>query len=72
MAKKALKKKSESVDFAKAFSELEEITKWFESGSIDVDEGLKKFERGIELSKQCQKKLAEVQNRIEELKNSNK
>lgn len=54
--------------FAKAFEELEEITHWFESGDADLDEGLKKFERGLELSKLCQEKLAEVENKVKEIK----
>ena len=55
-------------NFAKAFEELEEITRWFESGEMDLDEGLKKFERGLELSKLCQEKLTEVENKVKEIK----
>jgi exodeoxyribonuclease VII small subunit len=54
--------------FAEAFKELEEITAWFESADVDLDEGLKKFERGLELASVCKKKLSEVENRVVELK----
>ncbi len=54
--------------FAKAFEELEEITRWFESSEMDLDEGLKKFERGLELSKLCRDKLDEVENKVKEIK----
>lgn len=54
--------------FAQAFSELEEITGWFETAEVDLDEGLKKFERGLELAKLCKEKLAEVENKVVELK----
>lgn len=54
--------------FAQAFEELEEITAWFESAEVDLDEGLKKFERGLELANVCKKKLAEVENKVVELK----
>ncbi len=54
--------------FAEAFRELEEITSWFETTEIDLDEGLKKFERGLELASVCKKKLAEVENKVVELK----
>ena len=55
--------------FAKAFEELEQITRWFDGEeNIDLDEGLKKFERGLELSSALKKKLAEVENSVEEIK----
>ena len=54
--------------FAKAFSELEELTQWFETQDVDLDEGLKKFERGLELAAVCKKKLSEVENNVERLK----
>lgn len=56
------------VNFAKAFEELESITEWFERGEVDLDEGLKKFERGLELAKVCKEKLAEVENKVTEIK----
>lgn len=62
------KKSGKKFNFAKAFQELEEITEWFESDGTDLDEGLKKFERGLELAQQCKKKLKEVENKVEEIK----
>ena len=57
-----------TVPFSKAFEELEAITEWFEREEIDIDEGLKKFEKGLELAKLCKEKLSEVENRVEEIK----
>lgn len=54
--------------FSEAFAELETITTWFETEEVDLDEGLKKFERGLELAKVCKQKLAEVENKVVELK----
>lgn len=54
--------------FAEAFAELETITEWFETSDVDLDEGLKKFERGLELAKQLKMKLAEVENTVVTLK----
>lgn len=54
--------------FATAFAELEELTQWFETQEVDLDEGLKKFERGLELAAVCKKKLTEVENKVEKLK----
>ncbi len=54
--------------FASDFQELEEITAWFETADVDLDEGLKKFERGLELAQACKTKLAEVENKVVDLK----
>jgi len=54
--------------FAQAFVELEKLTEWFETQGADLDKGLKKFERGLELAQVCKKKLAEVENKITTLK----
>lgn len=59
---------SKKPTFAEAFSELEAITEWFETQDVDLDEGLKKFERGLELAKQLKQKLAEVENTVVTLK----
>lgn len=56
------------VNFADAFSELEELTRWFEEEEIELDEGMKKFERGLELAKVCKDKLKEVENNVTKLK----
>jgi exodeoxyribonuclease VII small subunit len=47
---------------------LEGITEWFEKGEVDLDEGLKKFERGLELAKLCKEKMSEVENKVTEIK----
>lgn len=60
--------KKSKPDFAVAFAELEKISEWFETEEIDLDEGLKKFERGLELATECKKKLTEVENKVEEIK----
>jgi exodeoxyribonuclease VII small subunit len=54
--------------FAEAFTELEAITEWFETQNVDLDEGVKKFERGLELAKQLKEKLTEVENTVITLK----
>ena len=56
------------INFAKSFEELEAITEWFERDGADLDEGLKKFERGLELAKLCKEKLSEVENKVETIK----
>lgn len=54
--------------FAEAFAELEKLTEWFETEEVDLDVGLAKFERGLELAQVCKKKLSEVENKVTTLK----
>lgn len=54
--------------FAEAFAELEKLTEWFETQEVDLDDGLAKFERGLELAAICKQKLAEVENKVTTLK----
>jgi exodeoxyribonuclease VII small subunit len=62
-------KKQSSVDFAKSFEELEKITQWFDSEEhLDLDKGLKQFERGLELASLLKQKLSEVENKVSEIK----
>jgi exodeoxyribonuclease VII small subunit len=54
--------------FEAALAELEEITRWFESSDVDLDAGLAKFERGMELAAQLKQHLQSVENRVEKIK----
>lgn len=55
--------------FAEAFQELEDLTQWFDSQEqVDLDEGLKKFERGLVLASELKKKLQDVEQKVEEIK----
>ncbi|MBI2484546.1 exodeoxyribonuclease VII small subunit [Candidatus Uhrbacteria bacterium] len=57
-----------AADFGKLFAELEDITAWFERADVDVEEGLKKFERGLVLAKQCKEFLDEVDVKVKTIK----
>lgn len=61
-------KANEVFDFGAALKELEAITAWFEGENIDLDEGLVKFERGMELAGKLRAGLAATQNRVEQIK----
>jgi exodeoxyribonuclease VII small subunit len=43
--------------FEELLKELEEIVKQLESGNLTLDEAIKKYQRGMELSIQCKEKL---------------
>jgi exodeoxyribonuclease VII small subunit len=55
-------------DFSAKLKELEDITKWFESSEVDLDQALVKFERGMELAGELKTRLQTVENRIEQIK----
>ena len=47
--------------------ELENLLEELESGELDLDEALKKFEKGIKLSRECQKTLENAELKIQVL-----
>ncbi len=59
--------KSTKFDVGKAFKELEQITEWFEGENADLDEGLKKYERAMELAENLRKQLETAENKINEI-----
>lgn len=59
----------EKFNFSEAYKELEQINEWFQKDDIDIDEALKKYERGLELINLCKKRLKEVENKFEDIKN---
>jgi len=61
------KTKSQTVDFEKALGELEKIVERMEHGDQTLETSLKDFERGMELSRSCQKSLEEAELRVEKL-----
>ena len=58
----------EKFNFTKAYQGIEEINDWFRGEDIDLDEALKKYERGMELIEKCKERLKEAENKFEEIK----
>lgn len=58
------------MDFEKQIAELESIVKALESGSISLDDSLALFEKGIKLTKNCQKMLDEAEKKVSILVNN--
>ena len=54
----------EEIKFEEAIKKLEDISKELESGKLDLDESVSKFEEGMKLSKICTKMLNEAEKRI--------
>ncbi|MFC1662828.1 exodeoxyribonuclease VII small subunit [Patescibacteria group bacterium] len=62
------KKQSPKFNFAHKFDELEKIAESFDDESVDLEEGLVKFERGLKIAEELKTKLSEVENRVESIK----
>ena len=56
---------AKAIDFEKALDELEGLVERMEQGESSLEESLKDFERGIELTRSCQAALAEAEQKVE-------
>ena len=68
------KKNTQSIE--SRLTELEKILEELESGDLELDQALKKFEQGVKLSRECQKTLEDAELKIKilmdnELKETN-
>lgn len=61
------KKSSTPPDFEAALAELEKIVEKMESGEQTLEEAMKSFQRGIELTRSCQQGLRAAEQRVEKL-----
>jgi exodeoxyribonuclease VII small subunit len=51
-------------DFNKGLLELESIVKTMESGDLSLEDSLKSFEQGVQLTRQCQSALSAAEQKI--------
>lgn len=58
---------SKNTSFEKSVQELDDIVAKMESGDLSLDESLELFEKGIKLTRSCQKTLDEAEKKIEKL-----
>ena len=64
-------KKTSMPNFEAALAELEHLVEKMESGNQTLEEALKSFQRGIELTRACQEGLKEAEQRVEKLVQQN-
>lgn len=60
-------KKTAAPDFESALSELEKLVEQMESGEQSLEETLKSFQQGIELTRTCQEGLKAAEQKVEQL-----
>lgn len=59
--------KKKPFNFEKSINELETIVETMESEALSLEESLKLFEKGIGLTRDCQKALQEAEQKVEKL-----
>ncbi len=52
-------------NFEQSLGRLEEIVRKLESANLPLDEAMKLFEEGMQLSRECQKQLEQAEARVE-------
>ena len=60
-------KSKQAAGFEQALGELETLVEQLESGDLSLDQSLKQFKRGVELTRQCQGILDQAQQVVEQL-----
>ena len=56
---------ADTPDFERALSELESLVERLERGDLPLEDALKTFERGVELTRHCQNSLKAAQQKVE-------
>lgn len=57
-------KKAKEFDFEKSLEELESLVELMEKGDLSLEDSLKHFERGVALTRACQKALTEAEQKV--------
>ncbi|WP_320819598.1 exodeoxyribonuclease VII small subunit [Thalassolituus sp.] len=52
-------------EFESALTELEQLVNHMESGELSLEDSLKAFEQGVNLTRQCQQSLAAAEQRVQ-------
>ena len=59
------------INFEKALSDLETLVEEMEQGDLSLEESLKRFEKGIALTTDCQQALQSAELKVQELVEKN-
>lgn len=58
---------TEPADFERSLAELEAIVDKLEQGELSLDDSLRHFERGVQLTRSCQNALKQAEQKVEML-----
>jgi exodeoxyribonuclease VII small subunit len=56
-----------AMSFEDALAELEAIVRRLEGGQVRLDDAIRSYERGAQLKRHCEAKLAEAQQRVDRI-----
>ena len=59
------KKTPEKTDFEASLKELETMVETMEKGDLSLEDSLRHFERGVQLSRTCQQALKDAEQKVE-------
>ena len=71
MSEKKVLEKKEPFAFEHSLAELENLVQKMESGDMSLEQSLKAFEQGVKLTRDCQKTLAEAEQKVQLLLEEN-
>jgi exodeoxyribonuclease VII small subunit len=63
-------KKAKEKSFEESLAELEALVAGMESGELPLDEALRLFERGVQLTRECQSALQAARQKVQILQQS--
>ena len=63
-------KKAKERSFEESLAELEELVAAMERGELPLDEALRQFERGVQLTRECQAALQAARQKVQILQQS--
>ncbi|MCG8427636.1 MAG: exodeoxyribonuclease VII small subunit [Chromatiales bacterium] len=58
-------RKKASNTFEQSLAELEQLVEAMESGELSLEDSLKSFERGVELTRNCHQALKEAEQKVQ-------
>lgn len=65
------RKKEQPSTFEESLAELEALVDSMENGDLSLEESLKSFERGVELTRTCQQALKQAEQKVQILTGKN-
>lgn len=65
ISKKTKDKETDAPDLDNALAELEKIVERLEAGDLSLDDSLKQFERGVQLTRSCQTALRNAEQKVD-------
>ncbi len=63
-----MSEQNNKTDLNQLMAQLDEIVAWFNAGDVDIEQATKKFDEGVKLAEQIKQRLAETENKVNQIK----